>query len=374
MKQNYYGSGVQLIALTVMLTGGLARAGAEEAAGAGAGTGIEIYNFLQLIDKAERIVLGEIGERKDGRVAIATLETLKAPALAAREGQKISPEAYALAEERLKSGKAGAAGGGKDAQKEPGLTLLVNAEMRLPPAGVQAVFFLWHGEKADDEAAGTFTIRHPQCIYDVNVLPQVRAAIFKPRSISDGRYLRDWDRRAAEKLAQRKADDELKHLPAGETVLGMRLDCVRPQLALRGDNSFLVKTNLNNIFGKELLVYDGPAGAYGAILRAKDAPPEKSIVLRLGGFEGIDPVALNVTTLLDFESIQGNQLLSREHSFDVPKFPILKTLTGTYLLKMFYINTHDGMIKERPKEGLESAAWTGILVSKEASLEFKPLK
>ena len=374
MQQHFInGIGVLLIALTFMLSGAFARA--EE----GAGAGIEIYNFLQLIDKAERIVLGEIGERKDGRVTISTLETLKEPARQNREGQKISPEAYALAEERLKNDKAGATGGGKDAQKEQdkketGLTLLVNAEMRLPPAGVQALFFLWHTEKTEDDAAGTFTIRHPQCIYDANLLPQVRAAIFKPRSISDGRYLRDWDRRAADKLAQRKADDELKHLPAGETVLGMRLDCVRPQLALRGDNSFLVKTNLNNIFGKELLVYDGPAGAYGAILRAKDAPPEKSIVLRLGGFEGIDPVALNVTTLLDFESIQGNQLLSREHVFDVQKFPILKTLSGTYLLKMFYINTHDGIIKQRPKEGLESPAWTGTLITKEASIEFNALK
>ena len=121
-------------------------------------------------------------------------------------------------------------------------------------------------------------------------------------------------------------------------------------------------------------MYDGPAGAYGALLRAKDAAVEKSIVLRLGGFEGIDPAALNVTSNLDFESIQGNQLLSREHAFDVQKFPILKTLSGPYVLKMFYANTHDGMIKGRPKEGLESPAWTGTLISNEALLEFKALK
>ena len=62
--------------------------------------GIEIYNFSQLIDKAERIVLGEIGERKDGRVPIASLEILKAPA---NDPQKIAPDAYTLAEERLKN-------------------------------------------------------------------------------------------------------------------------------------------------------------------------------------------------------------------------------------------------------------------------------
>lgn len=331
---------------------------------------IEIYNFSQLVNKAERIVLAEIVERKEGRLTIGVIESLKAPA---HDPKNVAPEAFKLAADRLSQEKEKPANapGVKAAPEKTVLQLVVNSEMRLPPAGVQALFFLWLGEKPEDAPPAAYAVKHPQCIYDANVLPQVRSALMKPRSISDGRYLRDWDRRAAEKLAQRKADAELKQIPGGEPVLGIRLDCVRPRLALRGDNSFLVTSHLVNVFGKELLVYDGPSGVYGAILKPKGASAEKSLVLRLGGFEGIDPAALNVTSLLDFEAIQGDQLMSREQLFDAKQFPILATLSGVYTLKLFYSSSHDGMIKDRPKSGLESPAWTGTVVSKELEFEFK---
>ncbi len=328
---------------------------------------VEILNFSQLIDKAERIVLAEIGERKDGRVAITPLEVLKAPA--APETGRVTPEMIKLAEELLKK-EGGKGPARKPVVKDEPITLVLTPEQKLP-AGEQALFFLWEPEKVEEGAGPAYSVRHPQCMYDAELTPQVRAAILKPRSISDGRFLRSWDQNAAQRLARRKADEDLKKLPLGETVQGIAMSCVRPSLSLRGDGTFLITTRLFNHFGKELQVYDGPASSYGAILRAKDDPAEKAMILRLGGFEGVDASALNITSMLDFAGIAGGDYLPREHTFDAKKFPILKTLNGKYLVRTFYTNAHDGIVKGRPQDSLESPAWTGTIVSKEVELEFK---
>jgi hypothetical protein len=329
---------------------------------------VTYYNFSELLNKAERVLLGEIGESKDGAVTIKALETLKSPA---HDTKKITPDMVKRAEELLASDKAPAAPvvQAHGEVENVNVTLITGKGIKLPPAGVQAVFFLWDPEKFEEGKPPTYRVNHPQSIYDSAALPQVRAALFKPRSISDGRFLRDWDRRAAQRAAQRKADDELKQIPGGEPVLGLKIEALRPKLLLRGDNSFQVATHLVNTFDKETMVYDGPAGAYGVILRAKGAAPETSIVLRLSGFEGVDPAAMEITNQSDFATVAGNQIFTREQLVDVKNFPVLKTLSGAYVLKAFYTNRKDGT-----KIGLDSPAWTGLIVSKEIPIDFKDLK
>ena len=231
-----------------------------------------IYNFSDLINKAERIVLGEIVEKKDGAYTIKALETLKAPAI---NPKNVSADAYKRAEDLLKTGKSDL----PPEVKRPNTIENINVavipvnEKVLPPPGTQAVFFLWDVEARPAGVMPAYKISHPQCVYDTKVLPQVRAGLVAPRTISDGRYLRDWDQRAAERSAQRKEDEELKKAAGGEPVQGMQLEIVRPHLMVRGDNSFQISTHIVNNFSKETMVYDGPAASYGVIVRAKNAPP-----------------------------------------------------------------------------------------------------
>ena len=326
---------------------------------------MSFYNFSDLINKAERIVLGEIAEKKDGAYTIKALETLKAPA---PDTSKISADAYKRAEELLKAGKSSVPPSVKPKGVIENISIAVIPvnDKVLPPPGTQAVFFLWDVEPRPEGAMPLYRINHPQCVYDSKVLPLVRSGLLAPRSISDGRFLREWDQRAADRVKQRKDDDELKKAAGGEAVRGMQLDIVRPHLLVRGDNSFQVASHLLNTFSKETMAYDGPASSYGIILRAKNAPPESALVLHLNKYDDLDPALLNITSLTDFESIPGNNMLVREHRIDIKKLPDLKTFSGEYSLKMFYINTKDGV-----KDGLSSPAWIGTLVSKELILTFK---
>jgi len=323
------------------------------------------YNFSDLIIKADRIVLGEIAEKKDGAWTIKALETLKAPG---RDPKQISPDAYKRAEELLNGGKSRVPAQTKPANAIENVNVAVIPvnEKVLPPPGTQAVFFLWDSEPHTDGALPLYRINHPQCVYDSKVLPQVRSGLLAPRSISDGRFLRDWDQRAADRAAQKKDDEALKKVAGGEPVRGLQLEIVRPNLMLRGDNSFQISSHLVNTFSKETMAYDGPAASYGVILCAKDAPPETGLVLRLNRFDDVDPVSLNITSLTDFEAIPGNNMLTREHQIDARKFPQLKSISGDYVVKMFYINTKDGV-----KDGLNSPAWLGTLVSKGVMMVFK---
>src|SRR5204863_6457892 len=64
-------------------------------------TGISYYNFLELIRKADRILLGEIGEKDGKSITVKAIETLKGPA---KDGQKVTPDAIKRAEELLNGG------------------------------------------------------------------------------------------------------------------------------------------------------------------------------------------------------------------------------------------------------------------------------
>ncbi|HLX61866.1 MAG TPA: hypothetical protein VKX17_11335 [Planctomycetota bacterium] len=336
--------------------------------------GINYYNFQDLINKAERIVLGEIGEKNDGAVSIKAIETLKGPA---RDPKAITAETIRRAEELMNSGKSSVpAPRGDPPPENVNIAVIPPAENMLPPAGTQVIFFLWEMEKGKREEGGgrgetqkgavpTYRINHPQCIYESSVLPQVRVALLKPRSIADGRFLRERDAQAAGRAAQRKMDEELKKALA-EPVLGLAIECVRPHLLLKGDNSFMISSNLLNTYSKELAVYDGPAAAYGVVIRAKDAALETALVLHLNSFDDVDPAALNITSLTDFDSISGNGQLARDHKFEAQKYPALKNLSGDYLVRMFYTNAKDGK-----KDGLSAPAWTGTVISAEIPLQFK---
>lgn len=329
---------------------------------------VAYYNFSDLINKAERIVLGEIGEKKDGVFTIKAIETLKAPS---RDTKQIAPDAYKRAEELLNSGKSSVPPAPKptSAIENISVGVIPVSEKVLPPPGTQAVFFLWDSDARQDGKMPVYKINHPQCVYDSKVLPQVRAGLLAPRSISDGRFLREWDERAAARVVQRKEDEELKKAVGGEPVLGLQIESVRPKLMIRGDNSFQIASHLINNFSKEIMVYDGPASAYGIVIRAKDAPPESALVVRFNKYDDIDPISLNITSLTDFEGVPANNMLTREHLLDAKKIPALKTLAGEYTLKMFYINTKNGV-----KDGLNVPAWTGTMVSKEIPFVFKKIE
>jgi hypothetical protein len=149
----------------------------------------------------------------------------------------------------------------------------------------------------------------------------------------------------------------------------LEIEARRPKLMLKADNSFQVTSHLINRFTKEVAIYDGPATVFGAIVCRKDAPPESALVLRLNNFESIDPLALNITSFTDFDSIPGEKLLPHEHTFEASKFPALKALEGEHTVKLFYSNLKDGI-----KDGLINPAWTGTVVSKAIPLIFNKAK
>jgi hypothetical protein len=218
--------------------------------------------------------------------------------------------------------------------------------------------------KADD-GPPRYLLAHPQALYEPTVVGRVKAALYNPRTINDGRFLRDWDRKAAEKVAQRKADDEVVLLPSGETVRGLKLEVRRIHLMLKGDNSFIFSTFLTNVFPKEQTIYDGPAPSYGVILRPKDNAAGKPLVFHLNNFNDTDVATLNIVDMTDFESIDNGKTIAHEQELNTDKFPILETLSGTYLLRAFYTNARDGQ-----KAGV-NLAWTGTVVSNEVEVEFK---
>ena len=356
---------------------------------------IAYYSFAKLIDKAERILLGEIGETRDGVTTISVLETLKEPATPepklSENDFKEAEKLLAVEADRVKNGSpagqpldppSATKQTPKKAAKSPDKVEVETAPgILLPHKGVQVVFFLWdRADKAGavqaapdvpakpvaaETAVPRYRLAHPQAIYEPSVTNRIKTALFNPRSIADGRYLRDWDRKAAEKLAQRKADEELVKLPPGEAVQGMKLEVLLAHVLMQGDNSFQCTTHLVNIFSKEQTVYDGPAPCYGVILRAKDKPVDEAYVLHINNFESTDVATLNITNMTDFESLDPNKILPHEQMLDAARHKILKTLSGPYMLRAFYVNSRDGK-----KDGV-NPAWTGTLVSSEIPIEFK---
>jgi hypothetical protein len=321
--------------------------------------GISFYNLFDLVGKADLIMVAEIGATADGVTSLAVHQSLKTPR---KDARNVDPEVLKRAADLLADDKLDLP---PLAAKAPGaVKVTVERGMKLPPQGTQALFFLW--EKG--EGGLGYRVGHPQCIYDAELLPQVKGAIDQPRSAADGRFLRDWDRQMAERTRQRAADQAFLRAKSGNVEMGMQIKATRPALALRGDNSFSVSAVLENTFPREQSVYDGPAGGYGVRLRPKGAEPEAGMILRVtltNVVAGMDNSVLDITDATDFTSLSGNSTMSKELYLDAKLFPVLKTLNGEYILSVFFTTQQDG------KGVLEKTAWTGTLISEEIPLKFE---
>lgn len=323
---------------------------------------LSYFTFFDLLQKAERIVVAEVGKDKDGTVILTVKQSLKGPAPAAK---KIDPEAYKLAAARLSDPNAAPPPAPAATVAPPAEVLRVQTEkaIPLPPDGTQAVFFLWEHVSSADAA---FQIAHPQCIYDIELLPQIRAGATRPRAVADGRYIREWDRQMAQRARQRDADRALDQLKGGETVMGLRIVALRPQLSVRHDNSFALTAKLENSHNRDQAIYDGPAGGFAVRLRPKDGGP--SFVLHVSAqslVAGIDSSVLSIADALDFSSVPHDSSLTKELFFDSKTYPALANLNGEYVVSAIYSSAFDGA-------GLDigSTVWTGTIISEEAKLIF----
>jgi len=332
-------------------------------------TTLEVYTFADLLSKAERIVVAEVGPRGGSAFTIKVQETLKAPEISAKY---VDPEKFKRAAELLANDKA-ALPPLPPARKPPLQIQLKIENIPLPPEGTQVIFFLW--DRAESVLPSpaprevlTYRVAHPQCLYDIERLPQVRAALMKPRSISDGRYLREWDKQMAEKLKERGADEQLRALKGGEPVQGIRLNAVRPVLLLRRDGSFSVTARVENLSRGAQAIYDGPGGGYGIRLRPKDADSTQALIVRVSNKNAIaDAGVLNLPDITDFATIKEKDHLSRELFFDTADYPALQNLNGEYLLSVFFHTKQDG-------KGLdleEGHVFTGTLMSSEVPFRFE---
>lgn len=339
---------------------------------------LEFYNLFELLNKAEQIVVADIGPTRDGRTTLLVQKTLKAPEA---DAKKIDAERLKRAQDLL-SGQApdGLAQG--PGLTEPRITpaatpapvsqLLIVADPRikLPPEGTQAIFFLWEHELA--EAGGEKTVYrlgHPQCLYDAELLPQVKAGISRSRAKADKSYLRDSDRIMAERAKQREADLALRDVKGGGVVLGMKVSAIRPMVSIRGNNSFNVTARLENTRSRNQAMYDGPLDGYGVILRPKNEGPESAIVLHHAAKSiagNVDSSVLGMTDITDFVTIPGNSGMSKELFFDAESIPALKSMHGEYVLNVFCASSQDGKGVD-----LDEAVWTGTVVSEDVNIRFR---
>jgi hypothetical protein len=328
---------------------------AQDDAGTAAKKRLEIYNFASLVTKADRIVVADVGTSKDGVVALVVRETLKAPETDAKsvDAARLKRAADLLANEKLNL---------PPLPKAPQNLTVVPENLKLPGEGTQAIFFLW-----DSMGEGKYRLAHPQCIYDLELLPQVRVGAARPRSVADGRFLRDWDKQMAEKLRQRDSEDELVKMKGGEEIQGLKLTMLRPALSLRGNNSFSVTAQVENTRTREQCIYDGPAGGFGVILRPKNGNDDtRPIVLRQSTKDiGADNAVLNIADMTDFSIVRANAAITRELYFDGKEIPALRQLNGEYLVRLFFITQQDGRGLD-----LDAPVWTGSLVSEDKMMKF----
>ena len=317
---------------------------------------LEIYNFAALVSKADRIVVADVGPSKDGAFALVVRETLKAPETDSKsvDAARLKRAADLLANDKLNLPPL--------AKAPPQNLTVVPENLKLPGEGTQAIFFLW-----DSMGDGKYRLAHPQCIYDLELLPQVRVGAARPRSVADGRFLRDWDKQMAEKIRQRDAEDELLKMKPGEEVLGLRLSMIRPALSLRGNNSFSLTAQIENTRSRDQSIYDGPAGGFGVILRPKNGGDDaRPIVLRQSTKDiGADNAVLNIADMTDFSIVRPKVAITRELFFDGQEIPALRQLQGEYIVRLFFIAQQDGRGLD-----LDAPAWTGSLVSEDKVLKF----
>jgi hypothetical protein len=327
----------------------------EKPKGAAAtGAELEIFTLSQLLGKAAHIVVAEVGETRDGLVELIVQKALQAPAPDKKERDA---DAIKRANALLK-GEPPSAVDAKRIRVAPG-------SGKLPPPGSQAVFFLWdriEGQQTADTAC--YTLSHPQCVYDLEALPQVQAGIQRPRAVADGRYLRAWDRDMAGHVRQLKLDQSLLGLKGGDVVLGLRIKAGLATFTMSKDNSFRVNGIIENTRAQEQMLYDGPAGGYGARLKPRGGGKGHVLRVSMRSVVSVDRAVLDIPEPADFVSIAGNKHVGKEMIFETKDFPILKTLSGEYLLSVFYTSSQDGAAE------LDEKAWTGTLVSEDIPIQF----
>jgi len=323
----------------------------------------EIYNLAQLLGKAERIVVAEAGAAGAEGCVLNVEQVLKEPKPNPKE---IDPEVLKRASALLADEKAVLPPLAPKAP--PALRVVAVQGQKLPEPGSRAIFFLWDKTASAGKTELLYRLSHPQCVYGPQVLPQVKLGLERPREIADGRYLRDWDHQMAEEAQMRAAGRKLLTAKGGQLTMGLRLKATNSALSLRADNSFACMARLENAEGPEQLVYDGPAGGYGAILCAKGAAPETGIVLYLSAavmLPQTDSLVVGLDESSDFRSLPSGDSIAKDLFFDVKNFPILKTLQGAYLLKLFFISNHDGKNLD-----LKILPWTGELLSDAKTISF----
>lgn len=326
----------------------------------------EIYNFAELLAKAERIIVADVGPTKDGALTLLVRETLKAPELAAKyvDPDRLKRAADLLANDKLEAAPLPAS------SKVPATVKVVLQNVAPPREGAQVVFFLWENAEGGSRTEPAYKLAHPQNVYDIELLPQIKAGSAHPRTIADGRFLREWDKQMAERKRQREANAKLLQMKGGEIVMGLRMRAARPVLSLRGNNSFGITAIVENTRARDQAVYDGPAGGYGIAIRPKEKKPGPdggALVLRQSVKSmGADTSVLNIADITDFSTVPHESSLSKELFFDAQDFPILTTLQGEYTVSVFFLTAQDG-------RGLDIGApvWTGAMISEEVPLKFE---
>jgi hypothetical protein len=168
---------------------------------------------------------------------------------------------------------------------------------------------------------------------------------------------------------QRQADAALLKMKGGETVLGLRLRALRPALSLRGDNSFALTVRVENTRSREQLIYDGPGGGYGVLIKPQN-PGGAALVLRhVLASSGTDSKVLNLADETDFTTIKGQAFMAKELFFDAKVLPALQRVKGECLVAVFFSTEQDGRGLQ-----LEAPVWTGTMVSEEVPLKFRVLE
>ncbi len=355
--------------------------------------GIEkIYTLVELLAKAEVIVMGEVGESTDSHspnkgAAINVMSVLKAPRSAVNlikpsqvvADEKSSPESEVRkrAEDLLeKEAQRKREEDGLSANEEvaPGkissLSIHPVSIRKLPPKGTQAVFLLW--EKKVDVKNGhyAYVLNHPQCVYDRSYAARIQVALRNRHAAAKEGFLRPWDKQMAIRINRREGDEVIKSLEPGNLERGLQLQAIRPRLSVRGGNTFDVTVQFTNTRGIQQYIYDGPMAQFGACLLKKGAPAESTLLLRATErhvTSGLDPEILTIMDATDFVPIKGGRTYSRELHFGANEFPVLATLDGPYVVRFFYTSKRAG----KKVEHLSSEAWTGTLVSQESEIVFK---
>ena len=332
---------------------------------------ITYYNFYDLLIKAKKIVVAQVGANKEGCVELIVHEIVKN---SVPDPKHIDPEKFKRAAALLKNDKLDLPP--PPAERSP-LTIWIIPDPRIKflPEGTQSVFFLW--EESERHASGEanastpYLLSHPQCIYDIELLPQIKAAVALPRSVSDGRYLREGDRQMEERARQRENDKFLLKKPGGQLVLGLGLSVTRAQMSVRGDNSIYLTAQIENTRSYNQAIYDGPLGAYGIRLRPKNGEAEGGKILRasLKNIPDIDSTVLAIPDSTDYIVVPHQEKITKELFFDATDFPVLAKLTGEYLLGAFYLNKQDGT-----GVNTEADVWLGTLISDDVIIRFKAIE